>query len=164
MKKVFCQYCGGVSHKLEIEGRLRDVCSQCRKVLYKNPIPSTGIVVLDKENRFLMVKRTVEPKIGWWCLPGGFMEIDETPTECALRELKEETNLTGKEPMLIDIRSTRSRFYDNIAIIGYLIRDWEGNPEAGDDAGDIGWFTFSDHPEIAFEPHRIFVEKVRSML
>ncbi len=164
MKRIFCQYCGGVTHQLEIDGRLRDVCSQCRKVAYKNPVPSTGVVVLDEQNRFLMVKRTVEPKIGHWCLPGGFMEIDESPVECALRELREETALVGKNPVLLDALSTKSQFYPNIAIMGYLVREWEGTPMPGDDAGEVGWFGFDNHPEIAFEPHRAFVNKVRGML
>jgi len=99
----------------------------------------------------------VEPKKGFWCLPGGFMELGETPEQGALRELKEETNLTGHIGMLLGVTSNHSDKYNTVLMIGYLIENYTGTPRAGDDASDIACFDFDDLPEVAFESHKKFI-------
>jgi len=80
----------------EEEGRKRLVCPACGWVNYENPIPSSAALVRNEKGEILLVKRGVEPGRGKWALPSGFIEIEETPEEACLRELKEETGLEGK--------------------------------------------------------------------
>jgi len=105
----------------------------------------------------LLVKRSVEPKIGFWCLPGGFMELNETPEQAALRELEEETGLVGKIEVLLGLYATPSALYHTILMLGYLIKSYTGTLVAGDDAMDAAWFLFDELPEIAFESHLNFI-------
>ena len=70
------------------------------------------------------------------------MELGETPEQAALRELKEETNLTGHIRMLLGVTSNHSDKYNTVLIIGYLIDNYTGAPRAGDDASDIACFDF----------------------
>ena len=78
-----------------MKGRPRLFCESCRTTIYENPVPATCLVTIDARERLLLVKRSVDPKKGWWCLPGGFMELRETPEEAGLRELAEENRPGG---------------------------------------------------------------------
>ena len=85
------------------------------------------------------------------------MELDETPEQGALRELKEETGLSGKIHLLLGVRTNPSPMYGTVCMIGYLIRQYSGKPVAGDDASHVRWFHIDNLPEIAFESHRHFI-------
>ena len=85
------------------------------------------------------------------------MELGETPEQAALRELKEETNLTGHIRMLLGVTSNHSDKYNTVLMIGYLIENYTGTPKAGDDASDIACFDLDDLPEVAFESHKKFI-------
>ena len=73
----------------EGEDRLRDVCESCGFINYVNPKIVVGSVV-QFEDRFLMCRRAIAPRIGFWTLPAGFMEEGETAEEGAAREAMEE--------------------------------------------------------------------------
>jgi len=139
------------------EGSLRLFCEQCNEPLYENPIPATCLVVVDNRNRVLLVKRSVEPKKGFWCLPGGFMELGETPEKSALRELKEETGLSGQIDMLLGVSSNSSAQYHTVLMVGFLVKSYTGTLVAGDDADDAASFYYDELPEIAFESHAKFI-------
>jgi ADP-ribose pyrophosphatase YjhB (NUDIX family) len=113
---------------------------------------------VDTKDRVLLVKRSVEPKKGFWCLPGGFMELGETPEHAALRELREETGLAGKIDMLLGVSANPSALYHTVLMVGYLVKSYSGNLIAGDDANDAAHFHYNKLPEIAFESHTLFAQ------
>jgi len=156
-QKKFCYYCGKTLTDKHFEGRVRRFCSDCDRPLYENPIPAACIIVTDEAGRLLLVKRSVEPQKGLWCLPGGFMELGETPEQAALRELQEETGLTGKIDRLISADSSNSAIYNTVALICYSMTEYSGDPAAGDDACDLGFFSPDELPEIAFKSHKKFI-------
>jgi len=157
LNKSYCYHCGARLSRAFIEGRLRPYCPQCREPIYENPVPATSLIVTDSENALLLVKRSVEPKIGFWCLPGGFIELGETPDQAALRELKEETGLSGKIDRLLGVTSDTSERYGTILMVGYLVREFSGALKPGDDAAAAAYFMPDDLPEIAFSSHRRFI-------
>ena len=59
---------------------------------YKNPAPTTNIIV-EHENKILLLKRNTEPYLGKFALPGGFVDYDEQVEVAAVREVKEETGV-----------------------------------------------------------------------
>jgi 8-oxo-dGTP diphosphatase len=65
-----------------------------------------------KDDRVLLLHRTKEPNLGLWIAPGGKLEFDESPQECALRELYEETGLIGRNPALRGIITEISTRHD----------------------------------------------------
>ncbi len=140
------------------EGKLRLFCEHCNEPIYENPIPAACLVVADNTNRVLLVRRSVEPKKGFWCLPGGFMELGEVPETAALRELKEETGLDGHIKMLLGVSSNPSLLYHTVLMVGYLVKTYTGTPIAGDDADDVAFFHYDELPEIAFESHMKFIK------
>lgn len=157
--KKFCHFCGTPLIRRFAEGADRLYCTSCDQPLYENPIPATALVVVDELQRILLVKRDVEPKKGWWCLPGGFMELGETSENAALRELKEETGLEGKIDRLLGVFANDHAQYHTILIVGYLVLDYRGRAEAGDDAADLRFFEKDAWPPIAFDSHRYMIEQ-----
>jgi len=66
-------------------------CSQCGRIHYENPKMIVGCVPI-WEDRVLIARRGIEPRMGLWNLPAGFMELNETVEEGAVREVYEETH------------------------------------------------------------------------
>jgi ADP-ribose pyrophosphatase YjhB (NUDIX family) len=157
LKKQFCHVCGNRLIEKFWEGRCRPFCLQCRLPVYENPVPASAIVVVDKNTDLLLVKRNVDPKKGYWSLPGGFMELSETPGSSALRELREETGLTATLDVLLGLKAHKSERYGTVLIAGYLVTDYSGDLIAGDDAEAVAFFQPGNLPEIAFSSHDHFI-------
>jgi len=87
----YCSHCGsGVELKVPDGDHLpRHVCSSCGLVHYQNPRIIVGCIPV-WENRILICKRAIEPRHGYWTLPAGFMENNETVADGATREALEE--------------------------------------------------------------------------
>lgn len=156
-EKQFCPYCGDKLTDQPIEGRVRKHCPACTTTIYENPVPASCMVVVDDKERLLLTKRGVEPKIGQWCLPGGFVELGESPEDAALRELREETGLTGKIIMLLGAAIDPHPDYHTVLITSYLVRDFSGELKAGDDVTEAAFFSPDALPPIAFKTHRHFI-------
>lgn len=163
-QKSHCHFCGGPLTSKFIEDRRRLFCPRCARPIYENPIPATCLVVVNDRHQVLLVKRDVNPKKGQWCLPGGFIELGEAPEEGGLRELAEETGLSGRHPELMGVRTTPSSQYHSVLMVGYLIRQFGGTLIAGDDAADVRWFAHNLLPPIAFDSHRHFIGRYRASL
>lgn len=157
--KSHCHFCGDALTRRYMEGRERLYCRACARPIYENPIPATCMVVVDTDEQVLLVKRSVDPKKGMWCLPGGFIELGEAPEAGALRELAEETGLQGTIDTLLGVRTTPSAQYGSVLMVGYLVADTHGRPVAGDDASEVRWFSVFDLPPIAFESHQRFLDQ-----
>lgn len=87
----YCGQCGAPVQRSVPPGedREREVCPACHFVHYRNPIPVVGCVP-EHEGRILLCRRAIEPRLGYWTVPAGFMELNETLEEGALRETREE--------------------------------------------------------------------------
>ncbi len=156
----YCPSCGGHVEPIPREGRIRPVCGSCGFVVYVNPYPAACAVVFSG-NRILLTKRSIEPKFGEWCLPGGFVEWGEPPDEAARRELEEETGLVAGRLDLVGAYSSISGECRHVLLLGYLAREWSGEPRAGDDASDVAWYDFDKLPHLAFTAHDQVVADVR---
>ena len=100
------------------------------------------------------MKRAVAPKIGWWCIPAGFMEWDEHPSQTAVRELREETGLDVKLKSFFEVYSGIDDPRMNAVLFLYLATEIRGTLSADDDALDVCYFGFDELPKkIAFKSH-----------
>jgi ADP-ribose pyrophosphatase YjhB (NUDIX family) len=87
-----CKACGcAVTYRVPDDGdtRERAVCNACHTIHYENPLNVVGTVPV-WGNQVLLCKRNIEPRLGKWTLPAGFMELNETVAEGAARETVEE--------------------------------------------------------------------------
>jgi ADP-ribose pyrophosphatase YjhB (NUDIX family) len=87
----FCANCGAAVIRRVPPGDTlpRWVCDECGEVHYQNPKLVVGTVP-EHGGRILLCRRAIEPRYGYWTLPAGFMENDETLGQAALRETLEE--------------------------------------------------------------------------
>ena len=92
----YCPDCGTALEGRRIEGRERRYCDRCERPVYRNPKPCSGVLVVDGQDRTLLVKRTEPPAAGSWSVPAGYLEADEPAPAAAIRELGEETGLIMK--------------------------------------------------------------------
>lgn len=89
----YCSQCGApVSLRVPPGDNLpRHVCDRCQTIHYRNPRLVVGCVP-QWQDRVLLCRRAIEPRRGFWTLPAGFMENDETTAQAAVRETWEEAN------------------------------------------------------------------------
>ena len=87
----YCEQCGSpMLHRfVPEEGHERDVCPSCGFIRYFNPTPIV-IAIIEHKGKVLLAKRAIEPRKGYWTLPGGFQELHESLAEGARRESWEE--------------------------------------------------------------------------
>lgn len=148
--KTYCPYC---SKKLlrRLEGDThRDYCQSCDRFFYENPLPVASAIVV-KDRQVLLVKRKNDPYRGMWCLPSGFAEVGESIESAALRELKEETGVTGRIIDFVCADSIYNDVYGDLIFITYEIEWINGKLHAGDDAEEVRFFPLEKTPPLAFE-------------
>ena len=150
----FCPYCGYKLARKMLEGKKRLHCSRCEKIYYENPTPVVAVIARDGEGKILLIKRKIEPCKGEWALPSGFMEIEESPIEAALRELAEETGLKGKSKKLIGVYPNNSEIHGYLVTIIYEVEILGGKLCAGDDAEEADFFAVNQIPPLAFQSHQ----------
>ncbi len=151
---IYCPMCKGNLEWRQLDGKKRLQCIECNWINYINPVPAVACLARDGQGRVLLVKRAVEPEKGKWSVPAGFMELEETSGEAVLRELKEETGLTGSINRLIGVYTQGSSNYGAVLSIGYLVDIEGGELEAGDDSEAAEFRRINNIEEIPFESHR----------
>jgi len=89
----FCSHCGAkiVVRVPDGDTLPRFVCDSCGAIHYRNPLMVIGAIP-EWGDRVLLCKRAIEPRLGMWTLPAGFMELGETTAQAAIRETLEEAN------------------------------------------------------------------------
>jgi ADP-ribose pyrophosphatase YjhB (NUDIX family) len=131
-------------------------CPNCGFVAFANPKPTASAFVVDGAGRVLLGRRAIEPFLGCWDTPGGFVEEGEHPLDALRRELREETSLEvepvrfvgvwmddyGSDP---DSQSTLNLYWEARVV--------SGEPRPADDVAELAWFDPDELPpreEIAF--------------
>jgi ADP-ribose pyrophosphatase YjhB (NUDIX family) len=126
----------------------RRVCDHCGVVHYENPKIVVGSVAT-WEDRVLLCRRAIDPRDGYWTLPAGYLELNESPEQGALREAWEE----ARARLIIDqLLATYS--ITRISQVQLIYRARLASPEvaAGPESREVGLFTWDQIPgdEIAF--------------
>jgi ADP-ribose pyrophosphatase YjhB (NUDIX family) len=148
----YCTNCGGPLHLGPIPGeeRPRLSCATCGHIAYVNPrLVATTIPVTDS-GEVVLIRRGFEPGRGFWAQPGGFLEIDETPTEGAIRETLEETGLVVAPGEVIGLYA---RLEAAVVVLVYEATIVGGAMRTSREALEVRTFGPDDIPwqEIAFK-------------
>lgn len=150
----YCPACSAELMEKAVDGKRRKCCLVCGFVLYKNSAPASGVII-DKGQKILLVKRKYPPFKGDWSLPAGFIEYGESPHDCAIREVYEETNLKIKLSSVFGVYSGQDDPRTHAVLVVYLVADAKGEPKPGDDAQEVEFFEEGRIPSnIAFAAHR----------
>ncbi len=124
---------------------------------YKYPHPSvtTDCVIFGFDGnglKVLLVERGIEPYKGKWAFPGGFLRITESAEQGALRELREETGLTGAYIKQFHTFSEPDRDpRERVITIAYYALVKLQDVKGGDDAARAQWWAMGDVPSLAFD-------------
>jgi len=149
----YCPSCGAplIVRLLPSEDRPRLLCDRGH-ILYVNPKLVVGVIP-ERRGKILLMRRAIEPRLGFWTYPGGFLELDETVEECAAREAKEETGVTVR---IDDVVGVYSRPSIGIVSIVYRGRVRGGRVDPGREALEARWFDPEDIPwdELAYDTTR----------
>ena len=131
---------------------------------YPRPAVTADVVAItnEEEPKVLLIQRGYEPYKGCWAFPGGFMEMDETTKECAIRELEEETGLRLDNMVQVGAYSKVDRDPRGRTItIAYLaIVDEQLSVIAQDDAAMAEWFSIKNLPTLAFDHNEIMTDAI----
>ena len=133
---------------------------------YKYPRPAVTadcVVIAQATREVLLIQRGIEPFKGCWAFPGGFMNMDETTEQCAIRELEEETGLRLSKIQQIGAYSKVDRDPRGRTItVAYLaIVDEPAIVTGQDDATKAQWFPVDALPPLAFDHEDIMQDAIR---
>jgi len=146
----FCSNCGApVELRVPAGDNLpRHVCPACETIHYQNPKMVIGCIA-EWEDRILLCRRAIEPRLGLWTLPAGFMENGETVAQAALRETFEEANARVELAAMYSVLSVPHVNQVHIFYRGKLL-DLGFGP--GAESLDVALFAEADIPwkELAF--------------
>jgi len=126
----------------------RYVCDQCGEIHYQNPNLVVGTLP-EWEGRLLLCRRAIEPRYGYWTLPAGFMENDETTGDAAMRETLEEA---GARIALVEPYTMISVPTVNQVHLFYRARLLDLDFAPGEESLEVALFEEAEIPwqEIAF--------------
>jgi 8-oxo-dGTP diphosphatase len=138
---------------------------------YPHPAVATDCVIFGFDGiklHVLLIERGAEPYKGMWAFPGGFLQMEEDAEQGALRELKEETDLTAQYIEQFYTFSDPHRDpRERIISIAYYALVKIQEVKGGDDAAKAQWFAIDEIPRLAFDHDRILrkaMEKLRERI
>lgn len=145
----YCPRCGASLVQLHKFGRIRPVCPQCEWVFFPDPRVATAVLV-EQDDKVLLVRRAVDPQRGLWTLPAGFVDAGEDPVLAAERECREETGLSVRITGLLDVLAEQAHPRGAHIIIFYRAEVLSGDMVAGDDVDEVDFFRRGALPPLAF--------------
>lgn len=156
------KYCSNCAHPIkfgEIKGEHipRYHCVNCETIHYQNPRVIVGCLPI-WEDKIMLCRRGIEPQLGLWNVPGGFMENGETPEHGAVREMWEETFGRVK---LLNLHTVFSVVPVNQVHLHYLVELLDLNYSITPESTEITLFTEGDVPwaDIAFASSKFAIKK-----
>jgi len=128
----------------------------------RTPLLTVDCVVLDAEDRVLLIKRGRPPFQGYHALPGGFVDIGETVEDACRREVMEETGVRVGKLLLVGVFSNPSRDPRGHSVsVSYLARVRSPKAKAGDDAAAVEWVEKWQRLKLAFDHRKILAQAAR---
>lgn len=143
----FCQRCGHGLAEKAVEGKTRAYCPECGFIVFLDPKVAAAVLV-ETEGKLVLVRRGIEPAIGRWSFPSGYVDRGETVEHAAAREVKEETGLDVRITGLVGLYSSAG---SPLALAVYAARAVGGELRAGHDAREAALFDPDDLPDLPFQ-------------
>lgn len=153
----FCQRCGSRTVEREVDHRARPVCPSCGWRLFEDPkVAVAAVVAID--GGVLLCRRAIEPGLGKWSFPAGYVDRGEELRAALTRELKEETGLSVELGRLVGVYSEAG----NPVVLVVYAASATGRPRPSAEASELRVFDPNELPELAFAHDNDIVEDWRS--
>jgi len=133
---------------------MHEACPHDDFVLWHDPKVVTAVVV-EAPGGVLLGRRGIEPGLGLWCLPGGFVNDDEDPLDAAVRECREEIGAGVVVAGLVGVYHIAKTDAPSMVGVGYRARLMDGEEaEPGVEMLELQVFALDSLPPLAFPSHR----------
>jgi ADP-ribose pyrophosphatase YjhB (NUDIX family) len=150
----FCPACGGplAPRSLKPGEPDRLVCAACGFVFYLDPKVAAG-TICTVDGGIVLLRRAIEPRMGKWVFPGGFVDRGEAVRDAAVRETWEEARLRVRLREILDAYSFAGQ---DVVVVVYAADVVDGRPEAGDESAELRLFPPESIPwgDLAFDSTR----------
>jgi len=147
----FCPACGTGLVERAVEGRLLGACPACDYIAFHDP-KVVAVTALLEGGGVWLLRRGIEPRLGQWALPGGYVDYEEHPRTAAARECLEEIGCEVAVERLLGVH--HASFGDGgVVIIAYAGRIVGGRPQPGPEALEVALFAHAELPPLAFRTH-----------
>lgn len=136
----YCSRCGGPLEFGPIDGehRSRLGCARCGHVAYVNPRLVVTTIPVTDDGECVLIRRGIEPGYDSWAQPGGFLEVDETVTQAAIRETLEETGILVEPGEIVGLYA---RLEAAVVVIAFESRIVGGTPTPTPEALEVRAFA-----------------------
>ncbi len=128
---------------VDTEDRERLYCPECGWITYVNPRLVVSTLPVTDDGKLVLLRRGIEPAYGSWAQPGGFLEIDETVHQAAVRETLEETGLLVQPGEIVGLYS---RLEAAVVVLAFEARILGGEFSPTAEALDVGYFRPDEIP------------------
>jgi len=141
----FCSRCGSSLQFRLVDGEDRErlACTDCGHIAYVNPRLVVTVFPITEAGEIVLIRRGIEPRMGWWAQPGGFLEVDETVNQAAIRETWEETGLLVEPGELIGLYT---RLEAAVVTLAFEARIVGGTAAPTPEATEVRAFAPEDIP------------------
>lgn len=150
----FCPCCCGALQEryLEEERQTRKVCPECGFIFYFNPKVAAGAIPR-QGNEIWLLRRNIDPAVGSWTFPGGYVDLGESVPDAAIRETFEETCLEIKLDSLLNVYSYAN---SGIILVVYSATVIGGTAGITPESQEVRTFRIEDIPwdDLAFPSTR----------
>ena len=148
VNRRYCHWCGTILEVKKLNLVDKHYCNTCDKYIFEDPKLAV-VVLVSNSKQLLLVKRAIEPALGKWSFPSGYVDKGESVESAALREVKEETGIDIKINFLIGVYSSALR---PLVLLAYGAEVLGGSLEPNHEVLDIGYFSPNCLPDMPF-PH-----------
>ncbi|MDP6778252.1 MAG: NUDIX hydrolase [Candidatus Latescibacteria bacterium] len=141
-RRCFCERCGARLEQRPVEHTMRPVCPACGFVAYLDPKVAAGVVVT-LDGRVVLLRRAIEPSIGKWVFPGGYVDRGEPTPAAAVRETREEV---GLDVMVEDLLGVYSYEGVPVVLVVYTARVVGGELRGNTECQEVRTFASAEIP------------------
>ncbi len=140
-----CSHCGGamIFGPVDGEDRERHSCRACGRVTYVNPRLVVTALPITERDEVVLIRRAIQPGLGTWAQPGGFLEADETAIQGAVRETLEETCLDVEITGMVGVYS---RPQAGVVVVAYTAAIVGGVMSPTSESLEVSPFAIDDIP------------------
>ena len=160
----FCPHCGDLLSPTLVEARVIGACDGCGHVAYRNPAVVAVVVLSDsaRPDHLWLIRRGIEPFVGRWALPGGYVDASEHPEDAARRECAEEVLCDVSIGHLLGVHNA-TYGDDGVVVVAYAGTAC-GEPAPGAEVLDVRCFPARERPPLAFDTHEAAVAQWQASL
>lgn len=148
---AFCPHCATPFGEQMLARCGRQQCVRCGFVHYLNPSPGVTVIVRDGDDRVLIGRRVDRARYGGhWCLPGGYIEYEESFLGAAHREVREETGLSIRLCGIVNVVSNLLDDLHHTLVVILLADVVGGRAGAADDLDQLRWIDPVEHRTVRY--------------